>query len=233
MSLLNFDKTVPYIRKKGIAGYFQLIFHNFFDLVLLNFIFMITSLPIITLGASYKALISVCNKYAEDEVVYPIREYFSRFKENFLKSSLYGLLFTAIFFIIAFSSLFYLNLSKDNIIFFLFAVVGAICLMLLIMMACWFFPLLTKVNQNLKTLIINSFVLSFSYIKPSLLYLLTVFICSALVFSLFPYSVPFIAILPFMLIALASSCGAAEKINETFSLKSENDDKSENEEDEE
>ena len=34
MNLMNLDKTVPYIRKKGVAGYFQLIFHNFFDFIL-------------------------------------------------------------------------------------------------------------------------------------------------------------------------------------------------------
>lgn len=218
MNLLNFNKTVPYIRKKGIAGYFQIIFHNFFDLVLLNFIFLITSLPVFTIGASYKAFISVCNKYAEDENVYPIREYFKNFKQNFLKSMLYGLIFTVAFVIIAFASLFYLNMSKQSMIFFLFAVVGAACIFLLIMMLCWFFPLYVKLGQDFKTLIINSFILSFNYIKSSFSYLLVVFVCFALIFSLFPYSVPFVAILPFMLIALASSCGTVEKINETFNL---------------
>ncbi len=221
MSLMNFDKTIPYIRKKGIAGYFQLIFHNFFDLVLLNFIFVITCLPIFTFGAAYNALITVCNKYAEDEVVYPIREYFQNFKKEFLKSALYGIVFIVAFVIIAFSSIFYLNMAKENILFFLFAVVGAVCLMLLTMMFGWFFPIYTKIEQGFKALIINSFILSFNYIKSSLCFLLTVFVCIALVLALFPYSVPFIAILPFMLIALSSSCGAAEKVNETFGINEE------------
>ena len=81
MNLMNLDKTVPYVRKKGIAGYFQLIFHNFFDFILLNLVFTLTCLPLFTFGASYKALIEVCNKYAEDKVVYPIREYFANFKK--------------------------------------------------------------------------------------------------------------------------------------------------------
>ena len=59
MNLNGFDKTVPYIRKTGIAGYFQLIFHNFFDFILLNLVFTLTCLPLITFGASYKALIQV------------------------------------------------------------------------------------------------------------------------------------------------------------------------------
>ena len=113
MNLNGFDKTVPYIRKTGIAGYFQLIFHNFFDFILLNLVFTLTCLPLITFGASYKALIQVCSKYAEDKVVYPIREYFMYFKNEFLKSTLYGLFFLIMFFLIDFSCVFYYNLSKQ------------------------------------------------------------------------------------------------------------------------
>ena len=218
MGFLNFDRTVPYIRKKGIAGYFQIIFHNFFDLVLLNFIFLITCLPAFTFGASYKALITVCNKYAEDQVVYPVREYFKNFKKEFLKSTLYGILFAVAFVIIGFSTLFYLNLTKNNVIFFMLAVIGAVCFMLLTMIFGWFFPVFTKIEQGFKELIINSFILTFKHIKSSLCFLLTVFVCSALIFSFFPYSVPFIAILPFMLIALASSCGTAEIVNQEFGI---------------
>ncbi|MBQ5590071.1 MAG: YesL family protein [Clostridia bacterium] len=222
MSLLNFNKTVPYIRKKGILGYFQIIYHNFFDLVLLNFLFFITSLPIITIGASYKALICVCNKYSDDEVVYPVREFFKEFKQNFFKSFAFGLIFNITFVIIAFSCLFYFNLSKENIIFSFFSLISAVCLFLLLMIVCWFFPLYTKCKQNFKTLIINSFILSFTFIKSSFCYILVLFLLFLLHFFLFPYSVPFIAILPFSLIALSSSCATTEKINETFSLKTEN-----------
>ena len=218
MGLINFDRTVPYIRKKGIAGFFQIIFHNFFDLVLLNFIFLITCLPVFTFGASYKALITVCNKYAEDKVVYPLREYFKNFKAEFLKSTLYGILFAVAFVIIGFSTLFYLNLSKNNIIFFMFAVLGAICFMLISMIFGWFFPIFTKIEQRFKELVINSFILTFKHIKSSLCFLLTIFLCSALIFSFFPFSVPFIAIFPFILISLASSCGAAEIVNKEFGI---------------
>ena len=219
MNLFNFNKTVPFVRKKGIKGYFQIIFHSFFDLVLLNFIFVLTSLPIVTIGASYKALVEVLNKYAEDENVYPIREYFLNFKKEFLKSSGYGILFLFTFFIIAFSCNFYLNLAKENIIFLLFACVSLICLILLTMIFGWFFPLFTKIDQKLSALIINSFILSFKFIKSTLCFLAVVLICFCLIFAFFPYSLPVIFILPFVLIALASSCGAAEKINEVFDIK--------------
>ena len=216
MNLLNFNKTVPYKRQKGIKGYFQIIFHHFFDLVLLNFIFVVTSLPLFTVSASYKALIEVLCKYAEDENVYPIREYFQNFKKEFLKSTIYGLAFVVTSSIIAFSCWFYLQLSKENIIFFLFAVVSAICLIIISLMICWFFPLFTKIEQDFKSLIINSFILAFKYFKSTILFLVVIVVLLSLIIALFPYSLPVVLILPFVLIGLSSSFICAEKINEVF-----------------
>ena len=223
MNLMNLDKTVPYIRKKGIAGYFQLIFHNFFDFILLNLMFTLTCLPIFTFGASYKALIEVCNKYAEDKVVYPIREYFANFKKEFGKSTLYGLFFIAAFAVIDFSCWFYFNMAKQTAVMFVLAVICAVCHISLTMIMGWFFPIFTKIDQKFTALVTNSLILAFGNIKSTLCYLLSVGVCAALVFALFPYSVPFIAVLPFFIIALASSCGTAEKINEAFGIKSDGD----------
>ena len=223
MNLMNLDKTVPYIRKKGIAGYFQLIFHNFFDFILLNLMFTLTCLPIFTFGASYKALIEVCNKYAEDKVVYPIREYFANFKKEFGKSTLYGLFFIAAFAVIDFSCWFYFNMAKQTAVMFVLAVIFAVCHILLTMIMGWFFPIFTKIDQKFTALVTNSLILAFGNIKSTLCYLLSVGVCAALIFALFPYSVPFIAVLPFFIIALASSCGTAEKINEAFGIKSDGD----------
>ena len=218
MNLNGFDKTVPYIRKTGIAGYFQLIFHNFFDFILLNLVFTLTCLPLITFGASYKALIQVCSKYAEDKVVYPIREYFMYFKNEFLKSTLYGLFFLIMFFLIDFSCVFYYNLSKQLSLMFISAVVCAGCHIVLTMLMNWFFPLFTKIEQSFKALISNSFILAFGNIKPTLFYLLSVILCVTLIAFLFPYSVPLVALFPFFIVALASCCGTAEKINKAFGI---------------
>lgn len=216
MGLMNFDKTIPYDRKTGVAGYFQLLLHNFFDLVLLNFLFVVCSLPIVTIGPAYTAFISVCNAYAEDKVVSPVREFFSEFKRRFLKSALYGLLVAAVLAVVAFGCYFYFIMAKQFLLFYVFALIAAVCLLLLIMMICWFFPMYAKTDFTLKELIVNSFVMSITNIKSSFAFLGVVFVCVALVAAFFPYSIPAVAILPFMLICLCSGCAAAEKINEAY-----------------
>ena len=101
---------------------------------------------------------------------------------------------------------------------FISAVVCAGCHIVLTMLMNWFFPLFTKIEQSFKALISNSFILAFGNIKPTLFYLLSVILCVTLIAFLFPYSVPFIALFPFFIVALASCCGTAEKINKAFGI---------------
>lgn len=64
---------------------------NFFsrivDLLLLNFLFVITSLPVLTLGASLTALFSVALKLFRNEESYVSRDYFRAFKKNFRQAT--------------------------------------------------------------------------------------------------------------------------------------------------
>lgn len=57
------------------------------DMMILNVIFIITSIPMITLGASMTALYAVTLKLAEGEDVYIVRDYFDSFRKNFRKAT--------------------------------------------------------------------------------------------------------------------------------------------------
>ena len=106
MKLFDFNKTTPYVKKEGIAGYFQLLYENFFDLILVNLLFVLFCVPIITIGSSYKALIMVCNKITNDEVVSIISDFIQFFKSDFVKSSFYVLLFLLTFIAMDFAIVF-------------------------------------------------------------------------------------------------------------------------------
>lgn len=58
------------------------------DLFVLNILFLICSLPIITVGASTTAMYTVTKKMAENKEGYIIRTFFKSFKENFVKSTI-------------------------------------------------------------------------------------------------------------------------------------------------
>lgn len=53
------------------------------DLILLQFAFLITSIPVFTIGTGLTALFSVCRKLRQDSVSYVLPLYFAEFKANF------------------------------------------------------------------------------------------------------------------------------------------------------
>ena len=57
------------------------------DLILLQLAFLVTSLPIVTIGAGISALYSVSKKLKADSVSYTLPAYWAAFKENFKTST--------------------------------------------------------------------------------------------------------------------------------------------------
>ena len=80
----------------GIDSKFYEVVSRIADLVVLNLLFVLCSLPIITIGASTTALYGVTKKMAENREGYIFRNYFRLFKENFKQSTIILLLFALI-----------------------------------------------------------------------------------------------------------------------------------------
>lgn len=71
------------------------LFSRLVDLLLLNVLFLVTSLPVITLGASLTALFSVSHKLVLGEESYVYRDYFHAFRTNFRLGTAGFLIFSA------------------------------------------------------------------------------------------------------------------------------------------
>ena len=63
------------------------------ELVKLNLLFILTSLPIITVGASITAMDSVCFKIKEKRTGYIADDYFTAFRDNFRNSTIIWIVF--------------------------------------------------------------------------------------------------------------------------------------------
>ena len=89
-----FAYFILYLYKRNLEGVFMNqdnkimnLFSRIVDLLLLNFLFVITSLPVLTLGASLTALYSVSLKLVRNEESYVSRDYFRAFKKNFCQAT--------------------------------------------------------------------------------------------------------------------------------------------------
>ena len=71
----------------GIDSKFYEVVSKIADLVVLNLLFVLFSLPIITMGASTTALYGVTKKMAENREGYIFRNFFQLFMENFRQST--------------------------------------------------------------------------------------------------------------------------------------------------
>ena len=61
------------------------------DIVFLNVVFLITCIPVVTIGNSLIALYCVSLKMAKGEEGYVVRGYFKAFKDNFKKGIIVGI----------------------------------------------------------------------------------------------------------------------------------------------
>ena len=58
------------------------------DTIIINILFVICSIPIVTIGASITALYSVSMKITRDEDIYAAKEFIKQFKQNFKQSTI-------------------------------------------------------------------------------------------------------------------------------------------------
>lgn len=66
---------------------FNRLFNRIGDLILLNMLFILCSIPIITIGASFAALNYSCMKIIKEGDVFERRMFFEAFKENFKQAT--------------------------------------------------------------------------------------------------------------------------------------------------
>lgn len=130
------------------------------DLFLLNFLFLVTSVPIITIGASATALYTVVFRFDTVREQGTFKSYFRAFRSEFKQATLLWLP------ILIFGIFLCVNL-------YLFASLGGyykyiniffgVLLALDLFVAAYAFPMLSQFNDSNKMIIVNSLVMSIAY----------------------------------------------------------------------
>ena len=200
-------------KKRGVVGYLEILWREFFTLVGLNLLFIVTCLPIITIPASITAMSQITVTMVRDKNHFLFSDYFRAFKRDFWRSLMAGLIFFVLIVVFAFSTYFYYNmgqnLSEGNggaFLVMILAAVSACMALITIMSASVFFPMLAMVELNTKALMKNSLVLVGSSFKKSIyLFLSILFLEGFLGIGLLPQSVFYIGAIMFSLLNLITS----------------------------
>ena len=128
------------------------------DLVILNLLFVISCIPVVTIGAAATALYSVTLKMVRDEESYILKGYWKSFKENFKQSTIMWLVMLVIGIVlyVDFKVVGSMTASASKIYLVLLLAISLILVMGLV----YIFPLQAKFYNTIKGTIKNAFLMA-------------------------------------------------------------------------
>ena len=140
------------------------------DLVILNIMAIICSIPIFTIGATWTAVYFVTIRIVRKEEGYVIRDFFRSFKENFKQATIIWLIVLMIGAIILADILIY-RMMPDKIPQ-MIMIVAMIFAFLLLGTTVYVFPLLSRFHNTIGNTIKNAFILSVANIPYTILFII-------------------------------------------------------------
>lgn len=143
------------------------------DFVVLNLLFLVTCLPVFTIGTSLSALYTVTIKEADTESAYLIKGYLSAWKRNFKEATPLWLLHLGLGFLFLFSFRFWYSL-KTGLSAFICTVLAIACI-LLILSILYTYPLIARYKNTRRQTLKNSILIPLSSPVPTV-ELLAIFI---------------------------------------------------------
>ncbi|MEK4870840.1 YesL family protein [Niallia sp. FSL W8-1348] len=124
------------------------------DLLLLNALFLISCLPIVTIGSALTAMYSITIKMARNEDVSIIRGYVAALQKNFKQSTLIWLILLAVG-VVLYMDYYYLNQYTGNLLFLVKVSLGLFSFAYLLLFN-FIFPYVARFENSVKDSIINT-----------------------------------------------------------------------------
>ena len=145
---------------------FMRYMNRFADLMILNLLFLLTSLPIFTIGASLTALYTVCFRLGTDREGSTFRDYFAAFRENFGQAT--KLWLVALLWGLGTAGCTLLFYTMTGWVHYLFVPFGVLLTMVVLIFG-YVFPLQSRFENNGKPTLKNAMLLSLGYLPRSIL----------------------------------------------------------------
>lgn len=133
------------------------------DLAILNVVFIVTALPIVTLGAALTALNFTAMRLVRDESVSTTGDYFRSFKSNFRQATILGLGFLALLGVLAAWFIVVTNLAVDGVVQLVLLVLWYIVAFAFAINLVFVFPYLAHFEGSLREVLRTSRLLSWRH----------------------------------------------------------------------
>lgn len=145
----------------SIDGGFYKFMTTFKDVILLNFCWLLCSLPIVTMGAATVAAYSVTLKMVDEREGYVAREFFHAFKENLLQGSILGVLALVATYGLWFNfANFQVMAENASVVLLIVGIIGTFVVTFCLLFA---FPLAARYENTIPNILRNSFNISLRF----------------------------------------------------------------------
>ena len=150
------------------------------DMFILNMVFIICCIPIVTIGASLTALNYVTLKMARNEEAYIVRSFFKSFKENFRQATIIHIIMLAVG-ILLYLDVMIVGASDNGLgkVLFCFFIAFTI---LFAMVYLYIYPVLARFYNTVKNTFVNSFLMAIRHLPYTVLMFLITICPVAIVF---------------------------------------------------
>jgi uncharacterized membrane protein YesL len=175
---MNMQETLEHNDSKFVS-----VFETFGNICALNVLWILCSLPIVTIGASTTALYSVMLKIIKKEEGPIVRSFLGAFRENFKQATIAWLVMLLILVGIAGELVFAYALSFQGALAWLYVILGVCELMVVALVLPFLFPLIARYKNTLWNTYKNAVLLSVgnlgSWVKIVLAWCVPVFVSVA------------------------------------------------------
>lgn len=185
-------------KKKPFFQFFDIYFKRFWKLIILNMLYFVCCIPIITIGPATAGFTCVLRNFARDTHSFLVSDFFEAIKKNwkqsFVVSVLQFLMGLFLFFGIS-------QYDQDNTFFVIYFIVSVAINVIFAMMMFYVYPMIVTFKLSLKQIFKNAFLFVHLGIKTNII---TLFLTSSLI-GLFVFGVikflPIIILLPLILLS--------------------------------
>ena len=104
-------------KKQGIALFAEILLREWWEMVKLNLLFVLASLPLVTIPASLAAMASVSVAFVEDRNIYLARDFLAAFRRHFAAATVLGVVLGGSIALGAHAVVSYASLANENLMF--------------------------------------------------------------------------------------------------------------------
>ena len=155
--------------------------NRFVDLVVVNVLFLITSIPVITIGASISAMYHVLIRMTDETEGTIYKTYFKAFRSSFKKATIVWVPILLILYMLYYNLTFIPQITSGIPAAILMGIQALVALLVFCVVQ-YYFPLTGYFENTVGTTLKNAFLLSFAYLPKTLLFLALTLLIPFLVF---------------------------------------------------